>query len=252
MAIGVLALYGCGMHCEFPRRGASAVVQLRNIHKEITNGRHRRQVLQSVNFQVFSRELTTIVGASGSGKTTLLRVIGCISPPDSGTLGMFSHPDVYAQGDSELSRYRNRTVGFVFQDYRLLNHYNVLQNVMLPMKVAGLNGRQQGLLARRALDVVGLTSFRSRRVDRLSGGQAQRVSIARALAMRPKLLIADEPTGNLDSVRTGEIMELFERLRARQGVSIVMVTHDRDLASQADHLITLVDGRVQRDSYAPA
>lgn len=216
------------------------------------NGRRRTTVLHRVTFQVHDSELTTIVGPSGSGKTTLLRVIGGLSAPDSGTVSMGSQRYLYTQTDSALSGYRNRTIGFVFQDFRLLSHYNAMENVMLPLKVGGLSRRHQSALANRALDVVGLRAYKRRRVDQLSGGQSQRVSIARALAMRPKVLIADEPTGNLDSAQSAEIMDLFQRLRTQQGVSIVMVTHDRELAGQADHLITIADGRVRQDTYASA
>lgn len=230
----------------------AAVIKVDDITKCFVNGGRRTTVLHRVNFQVRDSELTSIVGPSGSGKTTLLRVIGGLSAPDSGTVSMGGHSHLYSQTDTALSHYRNRAIGFVFQDYRLLSHYNAMENVMLPLKVAGLGRRAQIALANRALDVVGLRAYKRRRVDQLSGGQAQRVSIARAVAMRPKVLIADEPTGNLDSARTAEIMELFQRLRTQQGVSIVMVTHDLELASQADHLITLADGRVRQDSYAPA
>lgn len=228
----------------------SAVFRLNNITVSYRNGGRRTQVLHNVNFHVRSHELTMIVGPSGSGKTTMLRVLGGLSAPDSGTVGTTEHRDLYAETDSNLSRYRNRTVGFIFQDSRLLSHYNAIENVMLPMKVAGLSAREQEARAARALEVVGLRGYKTRRVEQLSGGQGQRVGIARALAMRPRLLIADEPTGNLDRARSAEIMNLFLQLRTEHKISIVMVTHDRALATQADHLITIVGGRVREDIHA--
>ncbi len=209
-------------------------------------------MLHHVSFRVRQGEITTIVGPSGSGKTTLLRVIGGLSKPDSGTVRMAENKNLYGQSDSRLSRYRNTTIGFIFQDYRLLAQYNAIENVMLPLMIAGLSRHEQRKRATVALQIVGLDAFRKRRVDQLSGGQEQRVGIARALAMRPTVLIADEPTGNLDSARGAEIMGLFLDLKRRQGISIVMVTHDEHLATRADHLIKIVDGRVQEDTYAAA
>lgn len=229
----------------------TALMQLKNVSVTYKNGGLATRGLRDVTLQVYNGELTTITGSSGSGKTTLLRVIGGLRRVDVGRVRMSTRIDLYAQSDRSLSRYRNRTIGFIFQDYRLLSHYNVAENVMLPLKIGGFSNRHQSVLANQALDIVGLRAYKRRRVDRLSGGQSQRVCIARALAMRPRLLLADEPTGNLDSVRSAEIMDLFQRLKTQQGVSIVMVTHDRELASQADHLITIADGRVRQDSYAP-
>jgi putative ABC transport system ATP-binding protein len=227
-------------------------MQLNNISKTYKTGGTRKRVLDRICIQVRSQEVTTIVGSSGSGKTTMLRVMGGLSQPDAGTVSVPPLTDLYAQSDGRLSHYRNRSVGFIFQDYRLLSNYNAQENVMVPLKVAGFSPRERRTRVAWALDIVGLRSYRNRRVDQLSGGQAQRVSIARAIAMRPRMIIADEPTGNLDSARGAEIMRLFHRLRNQQGISIVMVTHDDDLANQADHLISIADGRVREDSDAAA
>ncbi|MET1005315.1 MAG: ABC transporter ATP-binding protein [Propionibacteriaceae bacterium] len=233
-----------------PLMAKSTVMQLDGITKSYINGGKKNRVLHHVGFRVRVNEITTIVGPSGSGKTTLLRVIGGLAKPDSGTVRMTDAKDLYAMSDRKLSRYRNTTIGFIFQDYRLLAQYNAIENVMLPLMIAGLGKREQRRRADKALQLVGLHQYRKRRVDQLSGGQEQRVSIARALAMRPSVLIADEPTGNLDSARGAEIMELFTDLKGQPGISIVMVTHDDQLARQADHLIRIVDGRVQKDTYA--
>ncbi len=230
---------------------SSTVIRLDRISKSYSQGGHRARVLHGVSFTASQGEITTITGPSGSGKTTLLRIIGGLSQPDHGVVKV-KNKDIYALSDRKLSAYRNREIGFIFQDYRLLPRYNAIENVMLPLMIAGLSKREQVARATRALRTVGLESVRSRRVDRLSGGQEQRVGIARALARNPTVLIADEPTGNLDTARGSDIMQLFKTLRSQHGTSIVMVTHDDQLAAQADHLIRVVDGRVREDLRAPA
>ena len=227
------------------------VIRLDRITKSYSNGRHKTRVLHGVSLTARRGEITTIMGPSGSGKTTLLRIIGGLSEPDHGVVTV-KNQDLYSLSDRKLSRYRNSEIGFIFQDYRLLPSYNALENVMLPLMIAGLSRRQQKERARRALRTVGLASLAKRRVSHLSGGQEQRVGIARALARNPAVLIADEPTGNLDRARGADIMGLFHSLRSEHGITIVMVTHDEHLGAQADHLIKIVDGQVREDLHATA
>ena len=222
------------------------VARVRGITKGYSNGRRSTPVLHGLDLTISRHEITAITGPSGSGKTTLLRVLGGLSKPDRGTVTLHGE-DLYALADRRRSRLRNETVGFVFQDYRLLPTYNAIENVMLPLLIAGIGRREQRRRARHALAQVGLQGLADQRVDRLSGGQEQRVGIARALAMRPRLLIADEPTGNLDRRAGAGIMALFQTLRSRDGISVVLVTHDEQLAGQGDHLIRLVDGRIVTD-----
>jgi putative ABC transport system ATP-binding protein len=234
-----------------PPLTSSTVIRLDRVSKSFSHGGHKVRVLHGVSFTAQRGEITTIIGPSGSGKTTLLRIIGGLSHPDHGVVKV-KNRDIYALSDRKLSAYRNREIGFIFQDYRLLPRYNAIENVMLPLMIAGLSRREQVARATRALRTVGLEAVRTRRVDHLSGGQEQRVGIARALARNPTVLIADEPTGNLDTARGSDIMQLFRTLRSQHGISIVMVTHDDQLAAQADHLIRIVDGRVREDLRAAA
>jgi putative ABC transport system ATP-binding protein len=227
-----------------------AVIRLDRVSKSYSQGREKTRVLHHLSLRAQSGQITTIMGPSGSGKTTLLRIMGGLSQPDAGFVTVHGE-DLYASRDRALSEYRNASIGFIFQDYRLLQHYNAIENVMLPLMIAGVRKRERVKRATRALRLVGLESFRHRRVSHLSGGQEQRVSIARALAMKPAILLADEPTGNLDSARGADIMQLFRRLRTSEQLSIIMVTHDEQLAAQSDHLVTIVDGRVRDDIYAP-
>ena len=216
------------------------MIRVTDIHKSFGS----LEVLRGVSLEVADREVVSIVGASGAGKTTLLQIIGTLSRPDSGCVEIDGR-DPFALGDRDLSRFRNERIGFVFQFHHLLAEFSAFENVCIP----GLIGRRpRAEVERRAgelLDLVGLSARRDHKPGQLSGGEQQRVAIARALINSPAVLLADEPSGNLDSHNRDEIHRLFFELRERLGQTIVIVTHDEHLAAMADRTITMSDGTVR-------
>ncbi|MGN6227518.1 MAG: ABC transporter ATP-binding protein [Dyella sp.] len=204
--------------------------------------------LDGVGFEVPRGQFTAIVGPSGSGKSTLLNMLGCLDRPDSGRY-LLDDVDVSTFDDEHASDFRNRRIGFVFQSFHLLPRLSVLENVLLPRRF--LRGDASGLeeRAHHLLDRMGLGQRLEHRPGQLSGGQMQRVAIARALLMQPALLLADEPTGNLDSKSAADVLELIHEVHAG-GQTVVLVTHDADVAARAQRQITLRDGRVEHDSVA--
>jgi lipoprotein-releasing system ATP-binding protein len=228
---------------------APVILKAENVHKSYRMGATRVVVLKGVDLAVREGEFVAIVGASGSGKSTLLHLLGGLDRPDKGTI-RFQGRDVNRMGARELNRYRNERVGFVFQFYHLLDELSVLENVVLPAMISRsvpgwLMGRHK---ARRRgeelLDQLGLRERARHKPYQLSGGERQRVAIGRALMNEPKLLLADEPTGNLDSATGSGILNVLETLN-RAGQTIVLVTHDERVARRAGRIITLVDGRVK-------
>ena len=215
------------------------MIRITEIHKRFGT----LEVLKGVSLDVAPREVVSIVGASGAGKTTLLQIIGTLSRPDSGRVEIDGQ-DVFRLNDRELSRFRNERIGFVFQFHHLLAEFTAFENVCIP----GLIGRRpRAEVERRAaelLDLMGLSARRDHKPGQLSGGEQQRVAIARALINSPAVLLADEPSGNLDSHNRDEIHRLFFDLRERLGQTIVVVTHDEHLAAMADRTITMSDGRI--------
>lgn len=215
------------------------MIRITEIHKRFGT----LEVLKGVSLDVAPREVVSIVGASGAGKTTLLQIIGTLSRPDSGRVEIDGQ-DVFRLNDRELSRFRNERIGFVFQFHHLLAEFTAFENVCIP----GLIGRRpRAEVERRAaelLDLMGLSARRYHKPGQLSGGEQQRVAIARALINSPAVLLADEPSGNLDSLNRDEIHRLFFELRERLGQTIVVVTHDEHLAAMADRTITMSDGRI--------
>lgn len=201
--------------------------------------------MRGVSLSVADGAFACIVGPSGSGKSTLLRIMGGLMKPTSGTVTV-NDEDLYKKSDRKLSKYRNQTIGFVFQDYRLIPHYSVIENVKVPLKIAGISGREQTKRAKSILRSVGLADYEKARVDELSGGQQQRVGIARAMVNKPKILIADEPTGNLDTKTGIEIMRILRAIQQSTGMTIIMVTHNPELAKTADQTIQLQDGVIAR------
>lgn len=200
--------------------------------------------LDGVDLSIGEGEFVSIVGASGSGKSTLMHILGCLDRPTGGTLE-FAGQTVSAMGDRQLARIRNRQIGFVFQTFNLINRTTALENVAVPLMYTRQAYTRD--TARRALDRVGLGQRAGHRPSEMSGGECQRVAIARAIVNNPRLLLADEPTGNLDS-RTGEqIMRIFHDLRA-EGMTIVLVTHEMDIAVQAERMIQMRDGRILEDA----
>ncbi len=223
------------------------VIQLQDIHKSYSTGEIMVHAVRGVNLIIERGEFVAIMGASGSGKSTLMNILGCLDRPTGGRY-LLSDLDVSTFQKDELAGIRNRKLGFVFQNFNLLSRTSALENVELPLLYAPNHTPGSGLRdrARRALESVGLSERGDHHPSQLSGGQQQRVAVARALVNQPEILLADEPTGNLDSRTSMEIMGLFQELND-QGVTIVMVTHEPDIASYAKRNIVMRDGRILSD-----
>lgn len=213
------------------------IIEAKNIHKSFGP----LEVLKGVDISVNKSEVLSIMGASGAGKSTLLQILGTLSTPDSGSLSI-DGTDVLSLGGKALSEFRNRKIGFVFQFHHLLPEFTALENVMIPALIGGEGAKAARERAMELLDKVGLADRVGHKPSELSGGESQRVAIARALMNSPAVLFADEPTGNLDSVTKGEIHSLFFRLRDELGQSIVIVTHDPELAKMCDRCLFMKDG----------
>ena len=226
--------------------GANEVITTRALTRTFPMGDTVIRALQGVDVTICRGEYVAIMGPSGSGKSTLMNIIGCLDQPDSGDYWLNGTP-VAALGDGALAALRNREIGFVFQTFNLLARADALHNVELPLIYAGVSRRERVERARLALEQVGLKDRLRHRPAELSGGQRQRVAVARALVTRPSLLLADEPTGNLDSATAADILALFGELHAG-GNTIVLVTHDAGVASHADRAIHLRDGRIESDT----
>ncbi len=226
-----------------------AVIVTRGLEREYDMGGEIVRALRGVDVTIRRNEFVAIMGPSGSGKSTLMNLIGCLDTPSRGEYWLNGHR-VSELGDDELARIRNREIGFVFQTFNLLPRADALHNVELPLVYAGVNSKERRERAAEALTRVGLGDRMAHRPNELSGGQRQRVAIARALVNRPSILLADEPTGNLDSTTSTEIMALFEELH-RQNQTIVLVTHEHDIAAHADRQVHLFDGKVGRDFMTP-
>lgn len=218
-------------------------ILLSHVSKSFRLGRSRIHAVQDVSLRIAKGELLAITGPSGSGKTTLAHIIGGLSRPDSGEVQIAGTP--LRRSDRALSAYRNQHIGFVFQTFGLLSHYTALENVAIPLVVAGIRRRERRERGLHYLRMVGLEDKARQRIEALSGGQRQRVSIARALVHNPQIIIADEPTGSLDSANGQEIMRILEHLSREQGITVVFVTHDAALAARADRVIRMQDGRLQ-------
>jgi putative ABC transport system ATP-binding protein len=223
------------------------VIQARNLSREYQLGSEHIQALRDVTFTIRRNEYVAVMGPSGSGKSTLLNLIGCLDSPTGGEYWL-NGQEVSRMGDLALARVRNREIGFVFQTFNLLPRATALHNVELPLVYGGHSSRERRVRATEALERVGLADRMDHRPNELSGGQRQRVAIARALVSRPSILLADEPTGNLDSVTSQEIMQVFHRLHA-EGQTIVLVTHELDIAAHALRVVTLRDGRIASDAW---
>ena len=222
-----------------------AVIVIRNLNRDYVMGSETVRALRGVDLTIRRNEYVTIMGPSGSGKSTLMNMIGCLDTPSAGEYWLNGHR-VSELGDDQLARIRNREIGFVFQTFNLLPRATALHNVELPLVYAGKPSKQRKELAVEALRRVQLADRMHHRPNELSGGQRQRVAIARALVNQPSILLADEPTGNLDSTTGEEIMTLFDELQT-QGQTVVLVTHEHDIAMHAQRQIHLKDGRVERD-----
>jgi putative ABC transport system ATP-binding protein len=222
-----------------------AVIVTRNLQRDYDMGGEVVHALRGVDITIRKNEFVAIMGPSGSGKSTLMNLIGCLDSPTGGEYWLNGHR-VSELDDDALARIRNKEIGFVFQTFNLLPRATALHNVELPLVYAGMGSKERRRLAAEALGRVGLSDRTHHRPNELSGGQRQRVAIARALVNQPSILLADEPTGNLDSTTSQEIMGLFEGLH-REGQTILLVTHEHDIAEHARRQVHLKDGRVERD-----
>ena len=222
-----------------------ALIETRDLWKTYVMGEEEIHALRGVSIQIERGEYVAIMGPSGSGKSTLMNLIGCLDTPSKGSY-LLNGKQVSEMNDNELARIRNQEIGFVFQTFNLLPRASALQNVELPLVYAGIPARDRLKLAKNAIDRVELTSRMTHKPNELSGGQRQRVAIARALVNNPSILLADEPTGNLDSKTGAEIMALFAKLH-ESGNTIVLVTHEADIAAFAHRTISVRDGQVEKD-----
>ena len=225
------------------------VIVTDNLWKTYVMGEQEVHALRGVNLRIRRNEYVAIMGPSGSGKSTLMNLIGCLDSPTRGSYCLNGH-DVSRLSDDELARIRNKEIGFVFQTFNLLARATALHNVELPLIYNGTNATDRIIRARAVLESVGLGSRMDHKPNEMSGGQRQRVAIARALVNSPSIILADEPTGNLDSKTGVEIMALFEDLH-RQGNTIVLVTHEPDIAEHANRIVTIRDGVIASDQLSP-
>ncbi len=208
-------------------------------------GAQSLEVLKGLNLDIYKNEFVALMGPSGSGKSTLMNILGCLDSPSSGTYVLNGH-DVSKMADADLARIRNKEIGFVFQQFNLMPRLSAAENVALPLVYAGVGQKERTEMAMSVLEKVGLASRSHHKPNEMSGGQIQRVAIARALVNSPSIILADEPTGNLDSRTSYEIMQLFDAIH-EAGNTVVLVTHEEDIASYARRVIRLRDGAVESD-----
>ncbi|MCE5232410.1 MAG: ABC transporter ATP-binding protein [Mizugakiibacter sp.] len=230
---------------------APPLIRLEALRKSFATAAGPVSVLNGIDLDVDAGETLAVMGPSGSGKSTLMNILGCLDVPSSGRY-LLDGRDVGGLDGDERARLRNAFIGFVFQGFHLLPRVNLLDNVALPLLYARVKARERYARAATALERVGLKGFEAYLPARVSGGQQQRVAIARALVNRPRLILADEPTGNLDSATSHEIMRLFGSLNASDGITLVLVTHEADIAAYARRLIQMVDGRITTMRTRPA
>ena len=234
----------------FERNNRAVLITLDNVHKVYDSGDVKVPALRGVSLRIAPGEFVAIMGASGSGKSTLMNIIGCLDRPTSGTY-RFDGRDVRHLSRVELAKIRNRNLGFIFQGFNLLKRHSAVENVEMPLLYAGLSGPQRRQRAVETLRLMGLEDRALHLPNQLSGGQQQRVAIARALVNQPQLILADEPTGNLDS-RTGtQILDQLQRLNRERNHTIIMVTHDASIAAYAARTITIKDGLIENDTASP-
>jgi putative ABC transport system ATP-binding protein len=225
---------------------APAVIELDHIHKTYTMGDVEVHALRGVSLTIRQGEFVAIIGASGSGKSTMMNIIGCLDRPTRGIYTLDGQ-DVSQLDKDERADIRSQKIGFVFQGFNLLSRTSAIENVELPMLYAGLDSQEREKRAKEALAAVGLVGREQNHPNQLSGGQQQRVAIARSLVNRPALILADEPTGNLDSRTSIEVMEIFQRLNREQGITLVLVTHEPDIAEYASRVVVFKDGKIKKD-----
>ena len=222
-----------------------SIIKTENLMRHFTVGTQTVEALRGVSLDINKGEFVAIMGPSGSGKSTLMNIIGCLDSPTSGTY-FLNNKNVSSLDDDDLALIRNREIGFVFQNFHLLARNTALDNVMLPLKYAGIEKSEQEAIAMEVIKSVDLESRAHHQPSELSGGQQQRVAIARALVNRPSILFADEPTGNLDSKTGDDVMNLFTNLH-KQGQTIIVITHEIEVANQAERIISIKDGKIFED-----
>jgi len=222
------------------------MIKLDNITKEYRMGEDIVHAVSGISLEIKEGEFVALVGPSGSGKSTPMHIIGGLDTPTSGRV-VVDGQDLSRASDKELSRYRNEKIGFVFQAFNLHPTYTATENVALPLIFSGIGQRKRMKMAAEALEIVGLAERASHRPNQLSGGEKQRVSIARALVTQPKILLADEPTGNLDSRNGKHVMELLSQLNKEKGITLIIVTHDMEIAAVAGRIIKMRDGKIVED-----
>jgi len=222
------------------------LIDIRNMTKVYRMGDNEFKALDSVDLQINQGEYVAIIGPSGSGKSTLMNMLGCLDVPTSGTY-VLNDQDVSKMNETQLAKARNKNIGFIFQRYNLMGRTSALRNVELPARYAGMGSRERTKQAREALNAVGLSDKINNKPGELSGGQQQRVAIARALVNNPSILLADEPTGALDSKTGKEVLDLFGQLHRERGITIIVVTHDPTIARRARRIISIKDGHIESD-----
>ncbi len=222
------------------------IIDIKELRKTYVMGSDTINALKSVSIQIFKNEYVALMGPSGSGKSTLMNLLGCLDTPSSGQY-LLNSIDVSQMSDSELAEVRNKQIGFVFQTFNLLPRMSSLENVALPLVYSGLKQEERIQKAEKALEAVGLKDRMSHKPNELSGGQRQRVAIARALVNDPAIILADEPTGNLDTKTSVEIMGIFEQIH-KAGNTVILVTHEPDIAEHAHRIIRLRDGLIESDT----
>ena len=229
-----------------PELEARPVIQLDHLHKTYTMGDVAVHALRGVSLTIREGEFVAIMGASGSGKSTTMNIIGCLDQPTRGSY-ILDGQDVSEMSKDERADIRCQKIGFVFQGFNLLSRTSALENVELPMLYAGIEAAERDRRAKEALAAVGLAGREQNHPNQLSGGQQQRVAVARALVNQPALILADEPTGNLDSRTSVEVMEIFQRLNRERGITLVLVTHEADIAQYAQRVVVFKDGKIRKD-----
>ena len=225
------------------------VIRIENLHKTYILGSQKVNALDGVSLSINKNDYIAIMGPSGSGKSTMMNILGCLDTPTSGRY-ILGGTDVSQMEDSLLAEVRNKQIGFVFQSFNLLPRYSALENVALPLIYCGTPEKTRTELATKALDTVGLSDRMDHKPSELSGGQRQRVAIARAIINNPTIILADEPTGNLDTKTSVEIMNIFEKIY-RQGNTIIIVTHEEDISRFARRIVRLRDGKIESDTINP-
>ena len=221
------------------------MIKINSLSKEYVMGDNKLLAINNVDVLIKEGEFVSVMGSSGSGKSTLMNIIGCLDTPSSGDY-FFKDNNISSLNSNKLAELRNKEIGFVFQNFNLLPRLNALENVVLPLLYSGKNSKERNKLALNALESVGLKDRTHHRPNQLSGGQQQRVSIARAIAGTPKLILADEPTGALDSTTSLEIMKIINELNSN-GITIILVTHEDDIAKHASRIIRMKDGKIVED-----